>query len=117
MIQGTNILVFCDGSFWHGRTLCSGFSQSFGKNKALWIEKLRRNAVRDHLVNRLLQRRGYRVFRAWDNDILRDPNRVLVKLASLLCSERGTFRRGVKRGSSARKDGSRFLYRMGMGDA
>lgn len=83
-IAGSNILVFCDSSFWHGRHFSRFAKDSFGTNKALWFEKLRRNMRRDKIVTRRLRRSGYRVFRAWDDDILRSPNSVVDRLAALL---------------------------------
>lgn len=50
ILAGTNLIVFCDGSFWHGRYLREFSRQSYGKNQKLWLEKLRRNVRRDRRV-------------------------------------------------------------------
>src|SRR5215510_3239031 len=62
-IRGTNILIFCDSSFWHGRRLKECDGSAFYANKRLWMEKLNANKKRDARVNRALRRQGWSVQR------------------------------------------------------
>jgi DNA mismatch endonuclease Vsr len=76
-IKGTHILVFCDSSFWHGRTSQTAL---FSKNRDLWVAKIRRNIQRDKTVTQRLRREGWNVLRFWDTEILREPEKVLKKI-------------------------------------
>jgi DNA mismatch endonuclease (patch repair protein) len=63
------IVLFCDSSFWHGR--------NWGKlrlqlKEGYWQEHIRKNKVRDIIVNKTLQKEGYAVLRFWDDEIAKD---------------------------------------------
>ncbi|MCP4364227.1 MAG: DUF559 domain-containing protein [Planctomycetes bacterium] len=79
-IQGTNILVFCDSSFWHGRREKEITGEAFRKNKAFWQDKLLKNKERDKRTNRALRKEGWKVVRFWDTDILKRPEKVAKRL-------------------------------------
>ena len=75
IVEG-RLLVFCDGSFWHGRhwpelrqkLACSD-------NSEYWLRHIGDNRRRDRRVNRSLRGRGYAVIRFWDTDIEKRPER------------------------------------------
>lgn len=79
-ISGTNILVFCDSSFWHGRREKEIKGEAFKKNREFWVNKLRENRRRDARINRILRKESWRVLRFWDTDILKFPEKVIKKL-------------------------------------
>jgi DNA mismatch endonuclease (patch repair protein) len=79
-IQGTNVLIFCDSSFWHGKREKEVSGKAFKRNRALWVEKLTKNKKRDERNNRTLRRAGWSVWRFWDSDILRHPDKVKKRL-------------------------------------
>jgi DNA mismatch endonuclease (patch repair protein) len=83
-IKGTNILIFCDSSFWHGRRDKDVSGKTFNRNKNLWVEKLERNKKRDQRINRKLRKEGFSVHRFWDTDILSERNKVIKRLKRLL---------------------------------
>ena len=85
-IRGTNILVFCDSSFWHGRRQKELDGMAFSINKNLWIEKLQYNKKRDARISRTLRKEGWSVQRFWDTDILYNPNKVETRLKRVLSS-------------------------------
>lgn len=61
-----NIVVFCDSSFWHGRD----WRKLKGKlPKEYWYDHIKRNRLRDLLVNDELRNKGYIVLRFWDTQI------------------------------------------------
>jgi len=82
-IEGTNILVFCDSSFWHGRRPAEVSGKAFSRNKAFWVQKLVENKKRDERVRRALRRRGWSVHGFWDTDILANPDKVASRLRRL----------------------------------
>jgi len=79
-IKGTNVVVFCDSSFWHGRKERERNGLSFKKNRKFWAAKLTYNRKRDLKTNRALKREGWRVLRFWDTDIFKFPEKVSSKL-------------------------------------
>jgi len=61
-----NIVLFCDSSFWHGR--------NWGKLKRklwkeYWYDHIKKNRLRDRIVNDELKNKGYVVLRFWDTQI------------------------------------------------
>jgi len=88
-INGTNVLIFCDSSFWHGRRDKEITGNAFKKNREFWREKLIENRKRDEKNNRFLRKRGWSVWRFWDTDILKRPEKVRNRLRRIInASER-----------------------------
>jgi DNA mismatch endonuclease (patch repair protein) len=83
-IKDTNVLLFCDSSFWHGRREKEVTGKAFRRNRALWVEKLTRNRLRDERNNRALRRTGWSVWRFWDTDILKKPEKVKNRLRRIM---------------------------------
>lgn len=81
-IKNTRVLIFCDSSFWHGRRKKEISGEAFKKNKEFWVNKLRENKKRDARINRALKKKGWRVLRFWDTDILKNPDKTIKKLTS-----------------------------------
>lgn len=79
------VAVFCDGDFWHGndwRRLRRQLSRRH--NADYWVAKIRRNRERDLETTRRLQKEGWLVIRLWESDILRDPDAVALRVASVI---------------------------------
>jgi DNA mismatch endonuclease (patch repair protein) len=76
-VVGTNILLFCDSSFWHGRSLKP---VQFSRNRHLWVAKIKGNIQRDKTVTRVLRLQGWMVLRFWDNEILGNPELVIERI-------------------------------------
>ena len=83
-IKGTNVLIFCDSSFWHGRRLSEITGEAFKKNRELWVKKLTENKKRDKRYNRALRKRGWLVQRFWDTDVLKRHDKVRKRLLGIL---------------------------------
>ena len=79
-IKKTNLLIFCDSSFWHGRRTKEITGEAFKKNKDFWVTKLTENKKRDARINRTLKKEGWCVLRFWDTDILKTPEKVTKRL-------------------------------------
>jgi len=83
-IKNTNVLIFCDSSFWHGRREKEVTGKAFRRNRSLWVEKLTKNKIRDERNNRILRRAGWSVWRFWDTDILKKPEKVKNRLRRIM---------------------------------
>jgi DNA mismatch endonuclease (patch repair protein) len=79
-IKGTNVIVFCDSSFWHGRRKKDITGMSFSSNKTLWINKLKATKNRDKKINSELCSKGWRVLRFWDDEIIKRPKVIVNKI-------------------------------------
>mgnify|MGYP000849021881 FL=1 len=66
---GRNVLVFCDGDFWHGYR----YAEKKRPAKKYWREKIEGNMRRDRKVSRKLRRDGWSVLRIWEHDIKKKP--------------------------------------------
>ena len=79
-ILRTNVLIFCDSSFWHGRREKEISGEAFKKNKAFWMNKLEYNKNRDARINRTLRKQCWSVWRFWDTDVMKRPEYVKKRL-------------------------------------
>lgn len=78
-IQSKKLVIFIDGSFWHGYNW-EEKKDKIKSNKAFWIPKIERNIQRDYEVNRHYQQAGYTVFRFWDFEIKNELGSCLQKV-------------------------------------
>jgi DNA mismatch endonuclease (patch repair protein) len=69
VFRRNKLAIFVDGCFWHG---CPRPKHApLPKNRAIWwAEKLSRNKKRDRVVTRTLRKRGWRVIRVWECELL-----------------------------------------------
>ena len=73
LLEG-RLLLFCDGSFWHGRDWKNLKARlEVGNNPDYWVKHIADNRKRDRKVNRELKRRGHAVLRLWDTDVKKRP--------------------------------------------
>ena len=73
---GRNVLVFCDGDFWHGYR----YAEKKRPAKKYWREKIEGNMRRDRKVSRRLRRDGWSVLRIWEHDIKKNPDKCMRKI-------------------------------------
>jgi DNA mismatch endonuclease (patch repair protein) len=59
------VVVFVDGCFWHGCSLCGGFPTG----REFWDAKIRRTQERDQRYTAALEESGWRVVRVWEHDV------------------------------------------------
>lgn len=88
-IKETNVLIFCDSSFWHGRRELEITGDAFKKNRNFWTEKLIENKKRDQRINRALRKDGWSVQRFWDTDILKCQDKVKSRLRRIINEKSG----------------------------
>ena len=60
------IAIFCDGDFWHGKTI---EKYTVKTNSNYWNEKIKRNIERDLENTITLRDNGWTVLRFWESDI------------------------------------------------
>lgn len=72
-ITTQKIAVFVDGEFWHGQNWADR-KPRLKSNREYWIEKIEENIARDKRNNEALAEMGWRVFRFWEKQVLKDPD-------------------------------------------
>ena len=71
-IKRLKIALFIDSCFWHR---CLRHFRAPHSNRSYWIPKINRNVARDKKVNKELRKEGWAVFRFWEHQIRRDPEK------------------------------------------
>lgn len=96
------VAVFCDGDFWHGRNLDDSIrTLKRGHNSRYWVPKILSNVARDRRNARTLRQLGWRVFRFWETDILRNRNRVVRRIVAALDADRPSTKKSQKKGEQS----------------
>lgn len=80
-LPGLKIAIFCDGEFWHGRDW-ERRKADHKTNRSFWISKIEANMERDRQVNETLHQMGWKVFRFWETDLRKTPDRCLNTILS-----------------------------------
>ena len=65
------LLVFVDGSFWHGHDWDNRKAQ-IRSNREFWVPKIERNMQRDREIQAFYQSRGWTVLRFWDFEVKKE---------------------------------------------
>jgi DNA mismatch endonuclease, patch repair protein len=84
------ILVFIDGSFWHGYKW-EDKKKKLKSNRKYWISKIEKNMKRDIKNNMILLDMGWRVFRFWDFEVTNESDiyiKDLIKELNKKCASR-----------------------------
>ena len=76
------VVVFCDGDFWHGWR----FPRWRLKLSEKWEAKITKNRERDVRNHRRLRRSGWRVVRLWEHQIERAPEPCLARILRLFAT-------------------------------
>jgi DNA mismatch endonuclease (patch repair protein) len=71
------IAIFCDGCFWHGCPTCNSIPE---QNKTFWLDKIKKNQIRDQRANIDLEILGWKVKRYWGCEIKKDLDRVVEEI-------------------------------------
>ncbi len=77
------LAVFIDGDFWHGYLWKKG-----GKipEKPYWKGKITSNIARDKRVNIELRKRGWKVTRVWEHEVMKNPQMAALKIQKVYTS-------------------------------
>lgn len=76
------VAVFVDGAFWHGHPS----RHREGRSGAYWDEKIAGNVARDRRVDGELGAAGWTVLRAWDFEIRRELEAVVIRVSDTIRS-------------------------------
>jgi DNA mismatch endonuclease (patch repair protein) len=80
-LVGGKVIVFCDGSFWHGRNWAKLRKRlEKGNNPAYWVKHILKNRRRDREVSRKFSKLGYPVVRLWDEEVFKNPELCLDRI-------------------------------------
>ena len=82
VIRKMRIAIFCDGEFWHGRNW-EKRKNDHKSNCEFWHSKIERNIERDKEVNEHLNTLGWKVFRFWETEITKEPDKCLNRILNL----------------------------------
>ena len=86
----SQVAVFCDGDFWHGRDWPKRKEMlARGNNSRYWVAKIQRNIDRDKTVVQTLTKLGWLTLRVWEGDIRNDPNKVAKHILRTVARRRG----------------------------
>lgn len=80
VFRAARVAVFVDGDFWHGWRL----PRWEHKLAPFWREKLRANRARDLRNFRRLRRRGWRVVRLWQHNVINEFDECINRVESAL---------------------------------
>ncbi len=97
-LVGHNLALFCDSGFWHGRNwrrLRKRLQK--GSNSSYWITHIATNRSRDREVNAELRKQGYNVVRLWSNEVFKEPDNCLARIASGLKGGSSTSNQQISR--------------------
>ncbi|MDY7394149.1 very short patch repair endonuclease [Aureibaculum sp. 2210JD6-5] len=76
-------IIFIDGEYWHGYNW-EERKKKVKTNRDFWIPKIERNMQRDREVNETLKQLGYKVFRFWEKEIKKEPERCFNEVVAYL---------------------------------
>ena len=82
-IRNLKIAIFCDGEFWHGKDW-EIHKNDHKSNCNFWHTKIEQNIKRDIEVNEKLKNQGWKVFRFWETEILKEPDKCLNKILNYM---------------------------------
>jgi len=75
-----NVVVFCDGDFWHGYK----FDEWKDRLPPYWFEKIRRNMERDRENDLKLMEQGWTIIHLWEHDLEKNIDQCKQKVIEAL---------------------------------
>lgn len=79
------VVIFIDGSFWHGHDWEIRRKQ-IQSNRDFWIPKIERNMQRDREINEYYLSKGWKVFRFWDFEVKKELGLCVISILNHLGS-------------------------------
>lgn len=77
VFRQAQVVVFCDGDFWHGKNFEERIAKlERGHNAPYWVEKITGNVARDRRHDATLAADGWCVLRYWESDVKRQPEEI-----------------------------------------
>ena len=85
VFRRAQVIVFCDGDFWHGRDLATRLMKlERGHNAPYWVAKIKGNVARDRRTDADLVARGWTVLRFWEGDISDDAESIADEISAVV---------------------------------
>ena len=78
-------VIFIDSCFWHG---CKRHCRIPSVRKDYWTQKIARNVTRDKEVVRHYKKQGRKIFRIWEHELKKDPQRAIRRIEKALKSKK-----------------------------
>ena len=72
-----NVAVFLDGCYWHGCPKCGHIPKT---NSKFWKAKILRTKERDKEKEKILKKKGIKVIRFWEHEIINELNTCIQRL-------------------------------------
>lgn len=104
VIKKYKIAIFCDGDFWHGKDW-NERKYDHKSNREFWYSKIEHNISRDKEVNAELHKEGWKVFRFWETEIRKEPDKCLNEVLNYF----NLYDTADRNGSSYPKDNNERL--------
>jgi DNA mismatch endonuclease (patch repair protein) len=73
VFRNEKLVVFIDGCFWHR---CPKHSSIPKQNTEFWLKKLEMNVARDTATTAAFKKKGWRVMRVWEHELLKQEKMV-----------------------------------------
>lgn len=83
VLRKYRLVIFCDSEFWHGKNWNKQKS-SVHTHKKFWNEKIKKNILRDRLVNKTLSKQGWKVLRFWGKEIEKNLEKCLFRINNVI---------------------------------
>lgn len=90
VLQKYKTVIFVHGCFWHRHALCK-IATTPKSNTQFWLDKFRKNIVRDAYVIEALQNSGWKVLIVWECELANPEKAMLAaqRLADLIHEQSG----------------------------
>lgn len=92
VLPASNVAVFIDGEFWHGKD----FTTKKSTLPQFWVNKIAANIKRDRRVNRILRNQGWHVIHIWDKKLLKNPESSIDRIVRFAAKVKGSNSRSSK---------------------
>ena len=69
VLKKYKVVIFVDSCFWHG---CKKHCRIPFVRKNYWTQKIIRNVARDKEVSKHYKKQGWKVFRIWEHELLKN---------------------------------------------
>jgi DNA mismatch endonuclease, patch repair protein len=77
------LVIFIDGSFWHGHDW-ENRKSAIKSNRDFWIPKIERNMQRDREINQYYYSKGWTVLRFWDFEVKQELGSCVKRVVDVL---------------------------------
>lgn len=99
ILLDSRTIVFIHGCFWHGCRVCRRKMPQ--TNIAYWVNKIRKNVIRDKSNERALRRMGYRVVVVWEHELKNNLENVIERIVGVQATR--NREKAIQKGARSKK--------------